>query len=63
MDTRQKRTYLVYSRGLMASEMTLGSLYLDPANPLDDERKRADYPIRRVMQSTLEKVLTHSTEQ
>lgn len=40
MNTQQKRTYLVYSRGLSRKDIALGSLYLDPANPLDGERKR-----------------------
>ncbi|KAF8860763.1 hypothetical protein BDZ45DRAFT_298246 [Acephala macrosclerotiorum] len=43
MHGTQKRTYLVYSRGMQPDEMLLGSLYLDPANPLDGERKRFDY--------------------
>ena len=40
MNTIQKRTYLVYSRGLMPEDLKLGSLYLDPANPVDGEQKR-----------------------
>ncbi|KAK6359277.1 hypothetical protein TWF696_000440 [Orbilia brochopaga] len=40
MIAEQKRTYLVYSRGLLPEDLKLGSLYLDPANPLDGERKR-----------------------
>jgi hypothetical protein len=55
MNTHQKRTYLVYSRGLMPSGMTLGSLYLDPANPLDDERKRMDFSSRQAIQYALMK--------
>lgn len=35
----QTRTYLLYSRGLMPDDLTLGSLHLDPANPIDDENK------------------------
>ncbi|KAK6352578.1 hypothetical protein TWF730_009402 [Orbilia blumenaviensis] len=37
---KQKKTYLVYSRGLLPEDLKLGSLYIDPANPLDGERKR-----------------------
>ncbi|PQE08860.1 Metacaspase-1 protein [Rutstroemia sp. NJR-2017a BBW] len=40
MSGQQKRTYLVYSRGLLPQDLKLGSLYLDPANPLDGEYKR-----------------------
>lgn len=40
MYSEQKRTYLVYSRGLLPEDLKLGSLYLDPANPLDGEHKR-----------------------
>lgn len=35
----QTRTYLLYSRGLMPDDLTLGSLHLDPANPIDNESK------------------------
>jgi hypothetical protein len=40
MNTQQKRTYLVYGRGFQPDDLKLGSLYLDPANPLEGERKR-----------------------
>ncbi|KAB5576045.1 hypothetical protein GE09DRAFT_613687 [Coniochaeta sp. 2T2.1] len=40
MKTDQDRTYLVYSRGLQPDKLPLGSLFLDPANPLGHERKR-----------------------
>ncbi|KAK4235080.1 hypothetical protein C8A03DRAFT_18122 [Achaetomium macrosporum] len=46
MDTHQKKTFLVYSQGLMPGDLTLGSLYLNPANPLDDERKRLECSFR-----------------
>jgi hypothetical protein len=44
MNGKQKRTYLVYSRGLLPDDLKLGSLYLDPANPLDGENKRSESP-------------------
>jgi len=44
MDRAQKRTYLVYSRGLNPEDLTLGSLHLDPANPLESERKSFPFP-------------------
>jgi len=44
MGISQKRTFLVYSRGLSDDDMSLGSLYLDPANPLDIEQKRFELP-------------------
>jgi len=47
MATDQKRTYLVYSRGLLPEDLTLGSLYLDPANPLDGEQKRFECPLQQ----------------
>ncbi|PVH71737.1 hypothetical protein DL98DRAFT_660473 [Cadophora sp. DSE1049] len=47
MNTYQKRTYLVYSRGLLPEDLTLGSLYLDPANPLDGEQKRFECRLRQ----------------
>jgi len=47
MNTYQTRTYLVYSRGLSPEDLTLGSLYLDPANPLDGEHKRFECPLRQ----------------
>jgi hypothetical protein len=40
MLAQQKRTFLVYSRGLLPADLRLGSLYLDPANPLDGEHRR-----------------------
>ncbi|OTB07901.1 hypothetical protein M426DRAFT_317408 [Hypoxylon sp. CI-4A] len=36
----QKRTYLAYSRGFLPEQLPLGSLFVDPANPLGHERKR-----------------------
>ncbi|XTI83114.1 hypothetical protein V2W45_1358774 [Cenococcum geophilum] len=45
MNTYQKRTYFVYSRGLMPDDLRLGSLYIDPANPLDGEQKRFMCPL------------------
>jgi hypothetical protein len=45
MDLHEKRTYLVYSRGLMPTDLPLGSLFIDPANPLDGERKRFICPL------------------
>ena len=44
MNISQKRTFLVYSRGLSDDDMSLGNLYLDPANPLDIEQKRFELP-------------------
>ncbi|KAF7184206.1 hypothetical protein CNMCM7691_004831 [Aspergillus felis] len=41
MNTDQKRSYLVYSRGLKAEDLRLGSLYVDPANPLDNWEQKA----------------------
>jgi len=43
MQTKQTYTYLLYSRGLMPGDLTLGSLHLDPANPIDSERKVFSY--------------------
>ncbi len=40
MKTDHDRTYLVYSRGLQPDMLPLGSLFLDPANPLGHEKKR-----------------------
>jgi hypothetical protein len=39
MLVKQKNTYLIYTRGLMTEDLTLGSLHLDPANPTDHVRK------------------------
>lgn len=43
MNTGQTQTYLLYSRGLMPDDLTLGSLHLDPTNPIDSERKVYPY--------------------
>lgn len=46
MHGEPKRTYLVYSRGLLPEDLRLGSLYLDPTNPLDGEHKRFESLLR-----------------
>ena len=50
MQSDLKRTYLIYSRGLMPDDLQLGSLHIDPANPVDsDENKRFRCPIGYVI--------------
>lgn len=44
MDTHQGESSLIYTRGVMPSEMTLESLYWDPANLLYEQRRHIDCP-------------------
>jgi hypothetical protein len=40
----EKRTFLPYSRGIPVKDLRVGSLFLDPVNPVGgDERKRFEY--------------------
>lgn len=41
----------MYSRGLRAQDLTFGSLYLDPANPLEGERKHFNSELQYVAYS------------
>lgn len=56
MNTREKQNYLVYREGKEESWMTLGSLFIDPANPYEYEPMIVDSRYGRSTLDTLENV-------
>ncbi|PYH45926.1 uncharacterized protein BP01DRAFT_391286 [Aspergillus saccharolyticus JOP 1030-1] len=48
-ETHQKRSYLVYAKGQTPESLQLGSLCIDPPNPVNDVRKIYQFPVEELL--------------